>query len=118
MVNICTFSDEYCSEPGMVDNGFYMCKPNRCALFKVGTEVDYICNKHYEPRPHDVMLQVCLPGGKWASEKPVCAPGESYCISSLFHDLTRWMVYCVNVLVITVCLFQYWITRTCHQEII
>ena len=68
---------EYCSEPGEVENGFYMCKPNTCDLYKVGTEVDFICSKDHEPRPNDVMSQICKSDGQWSAKKPMCAPGEN-----------------------------------------
>ena len=89
---------EYCSEPGEVRDGFYMCKPNTCELFKVGTEVDYICSKDHEPRPDDVMAQTCLPGGHWSAKKPVCAPGNQNrrerAINIIFTNLT---IYVLNI---------------------
>ena len=65
----------YCSEPGTVENGFYLCRPHACDLYSVGTEVHYVCNRNYEPNAGDVMQQTCLTGGVWSGQKPVCLPG-------------------------------------------
>jgi hypothetical protein len=70
------FTDKYCSEPGPVDNGVYMCHPSHCDLFKIGTEVHYVCNKDYNPQKTDVMVQKCTTGGLWSAKKPQCQRGD------------------------------------------
>ncbi len=68
------FSDMYCKEPANIAHGDYRCNPNHCDMFKVGTEVHYICDQGYEPKGE--VQQTCVRGGQWSAEQPACLPGE------------------------------------------
>lgn len=87
----CLVKEEFCNEPVSPSDGFFMCKPSFCDFFRVGTEVHYMCNKNFEPRMSDDLVQTCLPGGQWSGERPVCLPvymmssaaGSSYLNTSM-----------------------------------
>ena len=68
--------DKYCSDPGSIANGFYVCKSSNCDSFRVGTEVHYLCSKGYDVQPDEFRVQTCDEGGHWSGQTPVCSAGK------------------------------------------
>ena len=64
----------YCPEPDNMLNGYYVCNPNGCGSFKVGTNIYFVCTPGFEPVGK--VQQHCLEGGQWEDVQPVCQPGQ------------------------------------------
>lgn len=75
--------DQFCSDPGSITNGFYVCKPNNCDNFREGTEVHFMCSTGYVIEPAELAVQTCESGGYWTGSALAlyCSPGKSMCVT-------------------------------------
>ena len=87
-----SYIDQYCEDPGDVENGYYVCEPSptHCDLFKVGVRIRYVCNAGYEDS--GIVEQICVKGGKWSGLKVICKSGLFLLLLSVNRKKTRFCV--------------------------
>ena len=91
-------TDQYCKDPGDIENGYYVCEPSptHCDLFKVGVRIRYVCNSGYESS--GMVEQICLNGGKWSGLKVICKSG--LCLLSL-NEPNEKTILCLRTILKT-----------------
>ena len=67
-------SGMYCQPPGELYHGSHLCSTSDCNMFRIETEIHYMCETGYEPIGE--VIRSCRRGGVWSGPPPTCVHGE------------------------------------------